>query len=219
MTTEVGIGTLFQIIGAGLGLTIVMTVVSFVVGSVIAVPIALMRTSKLWLLRAPAIAFIEIVRGIPTLVWLLIIYYGLGNILPLDPLPAALIGLTLISGGYLAENFRAGIDNVHRGQKEAAAALGLTPAHQFWRVIAPQAVNIAMPPSASYAVGLLKDTAIAAIIGVTDIIFFAQQEVARGTSAVTAFLIAGAFYLVVSVPLSYFSRFVDHRIRAKVVVV
>lgn len=219
MTTEVGIGTLFQVIGAGLGITIVMTVVSFVVGSVIAVPIALMRTSKLWLLRAPAIAFIEIVRGIPTLVWLLIIYYGLGNILPLDPLPAALIGLTLISGGYLAENFRAGIDNVHRGQKEAAAALGLTPAHQFWRVIAPQAVNIAMPPSASYAVGLLKDTAIAAIIGVTDIIFFAQQEVARGTSAVTAFLIAGAFYLVVSVPLSYFSRFVDHRIRAKVVVV
>lgn len=219
MTTEVGIGTLFQIIGAGLGVTILMTVVSFVVGSVIAVPIALMRTSRLWLLRAPAIAFIEIVRGIPTLVWLLIIYYGLGNVLPLEPLPAALIGLTLISGGYLAENFRAGIDNVHRGQKEAAAALGLTPGHQFWRVIAPQAVNIAMPPSASYAVGLLKDTAIAAIIGVTDIIFFAQQEVARGTSAVTAFLIAGVFYLVVSVPLSYFSRFVDHRIRAKVVVV
>lgn len=219
MTTEVGIGMLFQIIGAGLGLTIVMTVVSFGVGSVIAVPIALMRTSKLWLLRAPAIAFIEIVRGIPTLVWLLIIYYGLGNVLPLDPLPAALIGLTLISGGYLAENYRAGIENVKSGQKEAAAALGLTPAHQFWRIIAPQAVNLAMPPSASYAVGLLKDTAIAAIIGVTDIIFFAQQEVARGTSAVTAFLIAGVFYLVVSVPLSYFSRFVDHRIRTKVVVV
>lgn len=219
MTTEVGIGTLFQIIGAGLGVTIVMTVVSFGVGSVIAVPIALMRTSKLWLLRAPAIAFIEIVRGIPTLVWLLIIYYGLGNILPLEPLAAALIGLTLISGGYLAENYRAGIENVKSGQKEAAAALGLTPAHQFWRVIAPQAVNLAMPPSASYAVGLLKDTALAAIIGVTDIIFFAQQEVARGTSAVTAFLIAGVFYLVVSVPLSYFSRFVDHRIRAKVVVV
>lgn len=219
MTTEVGIGMLFQIIGAGLGATIVMTVVSFGVGSVIAVPIALMRTSKLWLLRAPAIAFIEIVRGIPTLVWLLIIYYGLGNVLPLDPLPAALIGLTLISGGYLAENYRAGIENVKSGQKEAAAALGLTPAHQFWRIIAPQAVNLAMPPSASYAVGLLKDTAIAAIIGVTDIIFFAQQEVARGTSAVTAFLIAGVFYLVVSVPLSYFSRFVDHRIRTKVVVV
>lgn len=219
MTTEVGIGTLFQIIGAGLGVTIVMTVVSFGVGSVIAVPIALMRTSKLWLLRAPAIAFIEIVRGIPTLVWLLIIYYGLGNILPLEPLAAALIGLTLISGGYLAENYRAGIQNVKSGQKEAAAALGLTPAHQFWRVIAPQALNLAMPPSASYAVGLLKDTALAAIIGVTDIIFFAQQEVARGTSAVTAFLIAGVFYLVVSVPLSYFSRFVDHRIRAKVVVV
>lgn len=219
MTTEVDIGTLFEIIGAGLGLTILMTVVSFGVGAVIAVPIALMRTSKLWLLRAPAIAFIEIVRGIPTLVWLLIIYYGLGDILPLEPLTAALIGLTLISGGYLAENYRAGIQNVKVGQKEAAAALGLTPSHQFWRVVAPQAVNLAMPPSASYAVGLLKDTALAAVIGVTDIIFFAQQEVARGTSAVTAFLIAGAFYLVVSVPLSYFSRFVDHRIRAKVVVV
>ena len=219
MITEVGIGTLFQIIGAGLGVTIVMTVVSFVVGSVIAVPIALMRTSRLWLLRAPAVAFIEIVRGIPVLVWLLIIYYGLGNFLPLEPLPAALIGLTLISGGYLAENFRAGIENVRSGQKDAAAALGLTPAHQFWRVIAPQAVNLAMPPSASYAVGLLKETAIAAVIGVADLIFLAQQEVARGTSAVTAFVIAGGFYLVLSVPLSYFSRYVDHRIRAKVLVV
>ncbi|GAA1210587.1 amino acid ABC transporter permease [Prauserella alba] len=219
MNVEADTGALFQVIGTGLVVTILMTVVSFCAGSVLAVPVALMRTSRVWLVRAPATAFIDIVRGIPTLVWLLIIFYGLGSVVSLDPLPAALIGLTLISSAYLAENFRAGIENVHVGQKEAAAALGLSTAHQFWRVVAPQAVNIAMPPSASYAVALLKDTAIAAIIGVTDIIFFAQQEVARGAPAVTAFLVAGAFYLIVSVPLSYFSRFVDHKIRQKVVVV
>lgn len=219
MNGEADVSTLFQVIGTGLVVTVVMTVVSFCAGAAIAVPVALMRTSRTWLLRAPAIAFIDIVRGIPILVWLLIIFYGLGNIVSLDPLPAALIGLTLISSAYLAENFRAGIENVHTGQKEAAAALGLSPTHQFWRVVAPQAVNIAMPPSASFAVALLKDTAIAAIIGVTDIIFFAQQEVARGAPAVAAFLIAGTFYLIVSIPLSYLSRFVDHRIRKKVVVV
>ncbi|KMS89834.1 amino acid ABC transporter permease [Prauserella rugosa] len=219
MSGGADVGTLFQVIGTGLVVTVVMTVVAFCAGAVIAVPVALMRTSRTWPLRAPAVAFIDLVRGIPILVWLLIIFYGLGNIVSLDPLPAALIGLTLISSAYLAENFRAGIENVHAGQKEAAAALGLSRAHQFWRVVAPQAVNIAMPPSASFAVALLKDTAIAAIIGVTDIIFFAQQEVARGAPAVAAFLIAGVFYLIVSIPLSYFSRFVDHRIRKKVVVV
>jgi polar amino acid transport system permease protein len=116
MTTQVDVETLFLAIGAGLGVTIVMTVVSFVAGTLIAIPVALLRTSKAWLLRAPAVAFIDITRGIPPLVWLLIIYYGLSPILPLQPLPAAIIGLTLISGGYLAENLRAGIDNVNIAQ-------------------------------------------------------------------------------------------------------
>lgn len=206
-------------IGAGLGVTVLMTVVSFALGTLFGIPLALMRTSKLFILRWPAIAVIDISRGIPPLVWLLIIYYGLSNVLPLDPLPAAIVGLTIISAGYLAENFRAGIDNVGRGQKEAAAALGLTPTHQFWRVVAPQAVNIAIPPSASYAVALLKDTAIASIIGVADIVFLANLEVSRGMSAVVAFSVAAVFYLMVGVPLSLFSRWVDQVVRRKVVTV
>lgn len=219
MNVSTDLDTLVVSIATGLGTTILLTVVSFVVGALLAVPVALARSSRLRLLNWPAVVLIEVSRGIPPLVWLLIIYYGLSPVLALDPLPAAVVGLTLISAGYLAENLRAGIDNVHAGQKEAAAALGLTPGHRFWRVVAPQAVNIALPPSASYAVGLLKDTAIASIIGVTDVIFFAQLEVARGASAVMAFLVAGVFYLIVSVPLSYFSRFIDGLIRRKVVVV
>ena len=128
-----------------------------------------------------------------------------------------MVGLSIISGGYLAENFRAGIDNVSAGQKEAAVALGLTPANRFWRVIAPQAVNLAVPPSASYAVALLKDTALASIIGVTDIVFLAQQEISLGTSAVIAFSVAAVLYLAVGVPLAIFSRYMDRLIRSKVV--
>lgn len=209
--------TLFPSIAAGFGTTVLMTVVSFICGVLIAIPIALMRTSRLRIVRIPAILFIDISRGIPPLVWLLIIYFGLSPILPLEPLPAALVGLSIISGGYLAENFRAGIDNVKVGQKEAAAALGLTQANQFWRIIAPQAVNLAVPPSSSYAVALLKDTALASIIGVTDIVFLAQQEVSLGTSAVIAFSVAAVLYLGVGVPLAIFSRFMDRWIRSKVV--
>lgn len=215
----ISLETLFTGIGAGLGITVILTVVSFVVGLVLAVPLALARTSRLRLLRWPAIAVIDISRGVPPLVWLLIIYYGLSPIVALEPLPAALIGLSLISGAYLAENFRAGIDNVHRGQREAAKALGLTPSNQFWRVVAPQAVNIAMPPSASYAVSLLKDSAKASIIGVADVIFMAQLEVARGAPAVLVFSIAAGLYLLVGIPLSYFSRYVDGVVRSKVVTV
>lgn len=217
--TDLNIGTLFTGIGAGLGVTVVLTVVSFVVGLVVAVPLALARTSKLKALRWPAVALIDICRGVPPLVWLLIIYYGISPIVALEPLPAALIGLSLISAAYLAENLRAGIDNVYLGQREAAKALGLTPAHEFWRVVAPQAVNIAMPTSASYAVSLLKDSAKASIIGVADIIFMAQLEVARGAPAVIVFAVAAVLYLVVGIPLSYFSRWVDRVIRTKVVTV
>lgn len=215
----ISIGDLFLAIGAGLGVTVVLTVVSFCVGAIVAMPLALARSSKATLLRWPAIGVIDICRGVPPLVWLLIIYYGISPIIALDPLPAALIGLSLISAAYLAENFRAGIDNVHLGQREAAMALGLTPRHQFWRVVAPQAMNIAMPPSASYAVSLLKDSAKASIIGVADIIFVAQLEVTRGASAVLVFSIAAVLYLIVGIPLSYFSRYVDRVIRAKVVTV
>ena len=213
------LGTLFTSIGAGLGVTVLLTVVSFVVGAALAIPLALARTSGVTLLSWPAIAVIDICRGVPPLVWLLIIYYGISPIIALEPLPAALIGLSLISAAYLAENFRAGIDNVHRGQREAAQALGLTPANQFWRVVAPQAVNIALPPSASYAVSLLKDSAKASIIGVADIIFVAQLEMARGVPAVLVFSIAAVLYLLVGTPLSYLSRYVDRVVRAKVVTV
>lgn len=216
---DISIGTLFAGIGAGLGITVTLTVVSFVVGFIIAIPLALARSSRVKTLRWPAIGIIDICRGVPPLVWLLIIYYGISPIIALEPLPAALIGLSLISAAYLAENFRAGIDNVHAGQREAAMALGLTPRNQFWRIVAPQAVNIAMPPSASYAVSLLKDSAKASIIGVADVIFMAQLEVARGAPAVLVFTIAAVLYLVVGIPLSYFSRYVDRVIRAKVVTV
>lgn len=212
------ISELFIAIGAGLGVTLFMTVVSFVLGAVLAVPIAVMRTTSAWFVSAPAMAFIEIARGIPPLVWLLLLYFGISPILELDALPAAIIGLSLISAGYIAENLRAGIENVHVGQREAAMALGISPSRAFTRVIAPQAVNLALPPSASYAVGLLKDTAIASLIGVADVIFIAQNIVARGAPSVPVFLIAGACYLIISVPLSYFSRHVDYRIRQKVVI-
>ncbi|MGO1434514.1 MAG: amino acid ABC transporter permease [Canibacter sp.] len=213
------VGTLFTGIGAGLGITIVLTVVSFVVGAVVAVPLALARASKLKILRWPVIVYIDICRGVPPLVWLLIIYYGISPIIALEPLPAALIGLSLISSAYLAENFRAGIENVAKGQREAAMALGITPSNQFWRVVAPQAINLALPPSTSYAVSLLKDSAKASIIGVADVIFIAQLEVSRGSSAVIVFSVAAALYLLVGTPLSYFSRWVDKAIRMKVVTV
>lgn len=208
---------LFVSIGAGLGMTFVMTIVAFVLGALLAVPIAVMRTSKYRFLVVLATVYIEVLRGIPTLMWLLLIYFGLSPLIAFEPLTAALIGLTLISAAYLAENLRAGLENVHPTQREAAAALGLTDNARFWRVIAPQAVNIALPSSASWGVALLKDSAMASIIGVSDVIFYAEIEVSRGTSAVTAFTVAGICYLVISIPLSYFSRYVDHQVRKRVV--
>lgn len=213
------VGLLLQALAAGAAATIVITAVAFCSGALLAVPIAMLRISSSRVLRGVAITYIEVFRGVPTLVWLLIIYYGLAPLVQLEPLAAACVGLGAIAAAYLAENYRAGLENISPGQHEAGKALGLEDRHVFWRIIAPQAVGVALPPSASYAMGLLKESAVASVIGVTDIIFRANLEVVRGQSGLYAFLVAGLLYFLLSVPIAITARVIDHKVRMRTVTV
>lgn len=199
----------------GLGTTVIITFGSFLIGAVCAVPVALARLSEIAPLRGVATAFIEIVRGIPPIAWMLVLFYGLGRYVTLPPLLAACLALGAVSTAYLAENYRAGIQAVAAGQREGADALGLSNGDTFWRVIAPQGIGVALPPSASYAVGLLKDSAVASVIGVSDIAFQALTLNQQGNPGLPIFLAAGVVYLIVSVPMAVLARKADTFIRTR----
>jgi His/Glu/Gln/Arg/opine family amino acid ABC transporter permease subunit len=199
----------------GLGTTVIITFGSFLIGAVCAVPVALARLSEVAPVRWVATAFIEIVRGIPPIAWMLVLFYGLGRYVMLPPLLAACLALGAVSTAYLAENYRAGIQAVAGGQWEGAGALGLSSRDTFWRVIAPQGIGVALPPSASYAVGLLKDSAVASVIGVSDIAFQALTLNQQGNPGLPIFMAAGVVYLIVSVPMAVLARKADTFIRTR----
>ncbi|NJC70554.1 amino acid ABC transporter permease [Planosporangium thailandense] len=208
---------ILSILAAGIGQTVAITAAAFVLGAVAGFPLALMRRSPYRVLRMPAAAVIEILRSIPPIVWLFIVYYGIGSdVVKLSTFQGAVIGLGLIAAAYLAEIYRAGIDAVARGQWEAAKALALPRRATYQRVILPQALTVVTPPAATYAIGLLKDSAIASVIGATDITFRAVQETQANLHGLSVFAVAGLLYIALSVPIAAVARYTDRILAQKV---
>lgn len=191
----------------GLLTTVLLTAIAFVGGAVLAVPLTWLRLSRSLLLRILSRSFVELVRAVPPIVWMLIVYLGFGSALfRLDSFQTGALALAVISSAYLSEIYRAGVLSVSRGQWEAARAVGLSDLVAFRTVIFQQAVPLIVPPAASYAIGLLKDTAIASVIGARDITYFAFQQGRIGGDSILIFLIAGAVYVALSIPIGYVAR-------------
>lgn len=202
----------------GLLTTVIITLGSFLIGAVLGIPVALARLSRFAPLRWLATGFIEIVRGIPPIAWMLILYFGLSRMIQMPPLLAACVALGLVATAYMAENYRAGIRSVSPGQWEAAHALGLNGKDTFWSIIAPQGISVALPPSATFLVGLLKDSAVASVIGVTDIAFQAVVLTQQGNPGLPIFFAAGLIYLLLGIPLAVLARWVERVVRNRIAV-
>ena len=165
--------------------------------------IALLRLSRWRWLRVPAIAYIEFIRGTPALVQLFVIYFGLpdAGITP-TPLQAAIIGLGINGAAYLAEIYRAGIEAIHKGQMEAALTLGMTPARAMQYIILPQAVRTMLPPMTTFAITLLKDTALVSVVAAPEIMFYARNLVTESFLSMHVYLIAALIYLSLTIPMA-----------------
>src|SRR3954447_19672263 len=189
--------------------TLQMTAASFLFAAVAGVIVALARTSRFASFRWIAILYIEVGRGTPALVILFIIYFGLPTALPqleFDSFTAAVVGLGLQGGALLGEVFRAGIEAIERGQREASLSLGLTPAQTMADVIAPQAVRIVLPPIGNYVIGLLKDTSIASIIAAPELMLRAKDLASSSFMPMHLYVLAAVFYFAMSYPLSLVVR-------------
>ncbi|WP_293782428.1 amino acid ABC transporter permease [uncultured Aeromicrobium sp.] len=201
----------------GLPTTLVLTIASLGIGIVAGIPLVMLRRSRFGVLRIAARLLIELLRGIPPIVWLFIIFFGLAPLgIRLEPLPAALIGMGAISAAYLAEIYRGGLAAVHQSQYEASAALGMSKTDTMTRVIGPQVIRVSIPAVATYAIALLKDSSIAFTIGVTDMMHFAHAESRYFADALTPFLIVAAIYVVLSVFSAWGARWLDAHLRKRV---
>ena len=180
---------------------------------------ALLRTSRSRILRAFAIGYIEVARGLPIVVLLYIVYFVPPQLFPdldwrwFSDFTGAVVGLGLHGGAILAEVFRSGIEALHKGQREAAISLGMTPAQAMAYILMPQAARIVLPPVGNYAIGLLKDTSLCSLIGVQRAHERRQEHcLRRATSRWPSSCSSPAIYFAMSYPLSLAVRYMEWRL-------
>ena len=197
-------------LGRGLVNTVYLSVTSIVIGIVLGVFLCLVRLYGPPVVRHAAVFVIDFFRAVPILVILVVIYYALPGVgILLDSFSAAVAGLSLVLAAFTAEVFRAGIESIPKGQFEAADALGLPFRVTLWKVVLPQAVRIAIPPQTSNCVAIAKDTSLASVVAMPDLLKEAQN--AQALTANPSPLIAAAIiYFIVLWPavrlVSYLER-------------
>ena len=198
---------------AGLTVTVPLAFVSFALGLVIAIGMALMRISVNPLVSGIARFYISVIRGTPMIVQLFVIFYCLGAIgLKIDPWPSAIIALSLNVGGYGAEVVRAAILSVPKGQWEAAYTVGMNRTRTLTRVILPQAARVSVPPLSNTFISLVKDTSLASLILVTELFKVAQQIASATLEFMVLYLAAALVYWVLCLVLSFGQSALERRL-------
>jgi polar amino acid transport system permease protein len=223
---------IFVFLQDGARVTIGITVVSFVFIVLVGLIGGLGRISKNPLVKGIASVYVEVVRGIPLLVQLMFIYYAspivirdvglrLASIWPalsaklvgirINPLVAAVVGLTVCYGAYTSEIFRAGIESIAKGQMEAARSLGMSYFQAMRHVILPQAVRVILPPVGNEFVALLKDSSLVSVVAVADMTRRGREFMASTFMALETWLMVALLYLVMTLLLSRLVAYLEER--------
>lgn len=192
-------------------MTIAITVLSYLLAVILGLGVGMMQISD----RKPLIWFgkgyVDVLRGVPLLVQIFFIYFGLGRLLNLDRFSAGVIAVGICYSAYLAEIFRAGIESVAHGQHEAAASLGMRHAQRMRYVILPQAFRTIVPPSASEFIACLKDSSLVSIIGLRELTRAGREYYSQFFVDFQTWLLVGLIYLVMTLALTKFTRHLERR--------
>ncbi len=199
--------------------TLIYTALAFVFGLVVGLLIAMMKLSSIGPYRWFANAYVELFRGLPALVVLFMVAYGIPNAFPGFQFPGdiygkVMVGLGLTAAAYMAETIRAGIQAVPRGQVEAARTLGMGPAKTMVNIVLPQAFRIIIPPLTNEIILLIKDSSLVYVLGVT----FAEYEITKFSQNFlnskvnpTPLIVGAIAYLIITLPLSSLVRVLERR--------
>ncbi|BDY27723.1 ABC transporter permease subunit [Mycolicibacterium mageritense] len=204
---------LWPLAKAAITATIPLTIISFAIGLVIALGVALARLSSNVVLSNIARFYISIIRGTPLLVQLFIVFFALPEFgVKIDPFPAAVIAFSLNVGGYAAEIIRSAIQSIPKGQWEAAETIGLSYVGALRRIILPQATRVAVPPLSNTLISLVKDTSLASTILVTELLRQAQIVAAPTFEFFALYGTAAVYYWVICLVLSFGQSRIERRL-------
>ena len=202
----------FPILLQGVWLTIVVTVGSLVLSTILGMFWALMRVSGVRALSGLSASLINVIRGIPIIVLLFYLYFVMPDFgITLTALQAAILGLGIAYSAYQAENFRAGIEAIDKGQIEAAQTIGMGWWLTMRRVVLPQAVRIVLPPYGNIMIMLLKDSSQASTITVAELALQGKLIASSTFKNTSVFTLVALMYLTMSIPLILLVRHFEKR--------
>jgi His/Glu/Gln/Arg/opine family amino acid ABC transporter permease subunit len=198
---------------SGLVILLQITALGFALAMILGLVVAVARTARSPLLRGPALAYTELMRGIPLFLFLFLVYYGAAQVSPvvLSPFVAAVLALGLTGSGYATEIYRGALQAVDPGQREAAFAMGLTPGQAFRDVVLPQALRIAVPPGMNLLVALLKGSTFVSVIGVADVFYLSRIVSQRFFAPFEMYTVSGLMIIAVTLCLAGFAVLVEKR--------
>lgn len=189
-----------------------ISILGFALASILGVLLAISLVARQNFLRRMARAYVWLFRGLPLLVVLFLLYFGLPGIgIVLDAVPTAILGLGLCFAAQMAEVIRAGFIALPAGQSEAAAAAGLTPAQTFFSIILPQVLRLVAAPIVVTFVSLLKDSSLASLITVKELMLEGRALATEYFLPLQIFICVGALYFCIAFPLSFLARGLAHR--------
>ncbi|MDJ0950301.1 MAG: amino acid ABC transporter permease [Alphaproteobacteria bacterium] len=185
----------WRLFADGLGLTVLICAIALPLGFVLGIGLALLRLSRRGVLVAAAIGYVELIRNIPFLIQIFLVFFGLPFFgIRLDPLPLAIVALAVYGSAYFSEVVRGAILSVPRGQGEAARALGLRPAMVFRKVIFPQMLGYLIPASTNLTITLIKESAVLSVITVAELTYMSQFIIGRTFAPVEVFTAISLLY-------------------------
>src|SRR5215210_2933307 len=209
-----------QMLGTGLRNTLIISIAATVIGLVLGMVVAIMGISHSKWLRIPARIYTDVFRGLPAIVTILLIGQGFARIgrelFGPSPYPLGILALSLIAGAYIGEIFRSGIQSVERGQMDASRALSMSFGQGMRLVVIPQGVRRVLPALVNQFIGNVKDSSLVYFLGLLASereLFRVGQDAAVVTGNLSPLLLAGVFYLVITVPLTHFVNYIDQRLR------
>ena len=201
----------------GVTLTLRVMAASYALAFAIGLVVGALRLSKRRSLNLPAWSYVEVCRNTPALVQLIWIFYCLPIFtgIDIDPITASVIALAINAGAYMAEDFRAGIQAVEKGQIEAARSLGMSYLQAMQKIVVPQAIRTLIPPLLNHGVALMKWSALVSVLGVADLTYRAQLLSTQTFRPIEIFTSIGLAYFVMSMTFSYIVRTLERRWRMR----
>jgi polar amino acid transport system permease protein len=206
----------FPILMSGVVLTIVVTIGSLLLSTVLGLIWAMMRVSGIKALSVLSASLINVIRGIPIIVLLFYLYFVMPDLgVTLSALQAAILGLGIAYSAYQAENFRAGIEAIDKGQIEAAQSIGMGWWLTMRRVVLPQAVRIVLPPYGNVMIMMLKDSSQASTITVAELALQGKLIASSTFKNTSVFTLVALMYLTMSIPLILLVRHFENKANRK----